>query len=200
MTSDKGKSAQFQAFLKDHAGQARTREVEERILTAFGINTQFHVDFKNCRRFLLADKSAWGDEVILYLTRQNALPASFEAEDAKWLRARYAEHQGLFRSGKFDGAYLNSVERIGMFLAFHKILPIWVIGAYREMAARLIDVMCGRAGLNQRIPLRETMRALNASLALETHQLQRTFLAVERRANQVRAERAARPPSEMAEG
>lgn len=170
----------FDLFLKSYKPRIRPEGYEQDLARAFEIDVRFMEEFRCLRRYLLADENNWGEDICLHLSRQGALPDTVTPQDERKLSSLYRQHSANFKTGKFDVNYLDSIETIALFYIYHNVRTLWLVGAYREQTSRLIDLVCERATMNQRIPLRGTMHALTSALTLEFNQIQRTFTMYER--------------------
>lgn len=170
----------FELFRDSYKPHIRSDGYDKEVAQSFTMDGRFFEEFRYLRRYLLADSNNWGDDILLHLSRNNALPASFSREDGKLLSRLYKDHAQIFRTGKFAEDYLQSIEQIALLFIYHDIRTIWILGGYREQTRRLIDLICERGKLNTRIPIRDTMHALTGALTIEMNQIQRCYTLYER--------------------
>lgn len=170
----------FELFLKSYKPHVRTDGHRERMIDGFKLEADFFSAFRLLKPYLASDKGDWGDDIVQYLTVSGALGDGFSEADGLKMRSLYSLHARAFRIGVFDEAYLDSIEDLALFFAYHDVKTLFIAGAYRQLTQRLIDLICDRAGLNRRVPLRTLMKALVSALSVELNQIQRTFTLYER--------------------
>lgn len=153
----------------------------------FRLDANFTAEFKYLRRYLLADKINWAEDIVSHLLTLDALSAKMDVTNLNILRNLYRTHVDVFRMGKFGEEYLDSVEDVALFFIYHDVKSLWLAGSYRELSARLIELVCRRRGFNKNLPIRGTMRALTAALLIELNQIQRTYTMYERNVGRIRS-------------
>lgn len=171
----------FELFQNAYKSTIRPKGMVKQLESVFGLDAKFKAEFRYLRKFLLADRVNWSDDIIAHLGTNDALAHDIDDHQQNTLRELYRVHADNFRLGEFGEAYLDSLEDVALFFIHHDIKSIWVVGAYREIAERLIDVISDKSQNNRNLPLRETMRALTSALLIEVNQLQRCFTMYERR-------------------
>lgn len=176
----------FEGFRDSFKPLMRPEGTVAQLACVFRLDANFSSEFKYLRRYLLADKINWAEDIVSHLMTLDALSAKMDVTNLNILRNLYRTHVDVFRMGRFGEEYLDSVEDIALFFIYHDVKSLWLAGAYRELSARLIELVCTRRGFNKNLPIRGTMKALTAALLIELNQIQRTYTLYERNVGRVR--------------
>ncbi len=173
-------SLDFGLFLRSYKHKIRPEGQLECVQAAFRLDAEFFAQFAIFQKIFRRSKINWGDEIVLNLQRKGALPKDISTDDMFRIISLYNKHTRLFRIGRFDEHYLDSIEDIALFFILHDVKSIWIAGAYRELSVQLIDLIMVEVGKAKDIPLAHSMKALSLALTVELNQIQRVFTMYER--------------------
>lgn len=174
------KELDYDLFRESYKPHLRPEGMAKQIETVFRLDPTFKAEFRYLRKFLLADRTNWAEDIVSHLMTIDALSERMDQQRFNLLRNLYRVHADNFRMGAFDEAYLCSLEDVALFFIQHDIKSLWLAGAYRELSCRLIEVISAKAANNRTLPLRGTMRALTSALLIEVNQMQRCYTMYER--------------------
>lgn len=170
----------FDLFHETYAPKIRPEGQLDRIKQAFGLDGEFFAQFEIFRLVLKTTRIEWGDELVMNLMKRGALTDQVDDKDIALLRRLFRDHTRIFREGKFDGAYLDSIEAVALFFVQNDIKTIWIAGAYRDLTARLVDLVIDLRAKNERLPIGHSIKAMTTALSVELNQIQRVFTMFER--------------------
>ncbi len=175
-----GGSAAYRAFVKAYKPKIRPENQLERVVKAFRLDVEFVQQFEIFRKSLKRSRIAWGPVLLSHLDDRGAFSTALSDEDRHCILSLYKIHERLFRVGRFDERYLNSVEDISLFFVHMDVKSVMIAGAYRELMDAHIDLVVSEVGKSQATPLAHSMKALTLALAFELNQIQRVFTMYER--------------------
>ena len=175
------KGIEFELFLDSYKGVVRSPDQIANMKTAFGLDAEFFAQFEIFRMVLKSTNIEWGDEIVMNLMRRGVIDASTDPKHVDKLKSLYRRHTRIFRDTKFDAEYLDSIEAVALFFVHRDIKTIWLAGAYRDLTARLIDLVVDLSSKNKRMPVGHPIKALTTALSVELNQIQRVFTMYERR-------------------
>lgn len=174
------KTFDYELFRSTYKPHIRPDDMARQMQTVFRMDPQFVAQHRYLRKFLLADRINWSEDIITHLTHIDALGDKLNLASLNTLRGLYKTHADLFRIGKYGEEYLDSVEDLALFFIHIDVKSLWLTGAYRELSLRLIDLIVERSANNRTLPLGGTMQALTTALLIEINQIQRTYTMYER--------------------
>lgn len=170
----------FEDFAKSYKPHIRPPDLVNALSKAFRLDAGFREEFRVLKPYLPAHKSDWGETVVNNLVESKSITRDEDGAKLNKIRSLYRHHSVIFRAGKFDEEYLDSIEDIALFFAFCDIKTLWVSSAYRDLTSNIIDFIYERQRLNRGHSVRFLMRAVTGALALELNQIQRTFTMYEK--------------------
>lgn len=179
-SNPKATGLDYSLFARSYKPKVRPDGQLERIQAAFRLDVEFFEQFKIFRKILMQSRIDWGQEIVSHLQENDALTTELDDSDAFRIKDFYNKHVRLFRGGRFDENYLDSIEDIALFFVFHDVKTIWIAGAYRELTSRLIDLVMSELEKSMNVPLGHSMKALNLALTVELNQIQRVYTMYER--------------------
>ncbi len=174
-------SESFEAFRARYLPLIRPEETLSRMRRALSVDAEFLGEFEILRSYLRPMMEGWADSLLGYLTKFPEFKEQFGFEENAQLRLLIREHAKQLAAGHFDEKYLTSLENIALFFIYHDVKSIWVAGAYQAITRDAIDMVFTRATDKNAIRVRQLMKILVSSLALELNQIQRVFIIYERR-------------------
>lgn len=173
-------SEQYRLFVESYKPKIRPEGQLERMVKAFRIDVQFLSQFEIFRSILKKSQIDWGTSILRHLHDRGAFKEDLGEEDERCILELYKRHTRLFRVGRFDEHYLDSIEDIALFFVHLDVKSIWLAGAYRELTDAHIDLVISTIGKTMSTPMGHSMKALTLALTAEINQIQRVYTMYER--------------------
>lgn len=170
----------FNAFRTHYRPLIRPKGLDIQLHRAFPIDARVATEHQALRQLLKLHGFNWVDEIGLFLVRNDAFDKGFTPADMDTLRALFHAHHRNVVVGRFDTRYLDSVEDIGLFLAFHGVTSVWVDGAYNCLSRGFLDLVVAADSMSSKVARQGVIRALSTWLGLEAGQLHRVMSEVAR--------------------
>lgn len=170
----------FADFLAHHKPLIRPEGTLVRMRRALSVDAEFLAEFEVLRGYLRPLLAKWSDALLGYLRQFPEFQEKFIGEEERLLRPMMIEHSKQLALGRFDEAYLDTIEDLALFFIYFDVRSIWVAGAYQSITRDAIDLVFKRAMERRAIRVRQLMKILVSSLALELNQIQRVYTIYER--------------------
>ncbi len=171
----------FEAFRARYLPLVRPEGTLSRMKRALSVDAEFLGEFEILRGYLRPMMEGWAESLLGYLKKFPEFKEQFGFEEDAQLRQLVREHAKQLAAGHFEEKYLESLENIALFFIYHDVKSIWVAGAYQAITRDAIDMVFTRATSKNAIRVRQLMKILVSSLALELNQIQRVYIIYERR-------------------
>lgn len=187
----------FDSFYARYRRQVRPEGTLERLTRAFEIGVEFQETFKLLRPYLRRFETEWAELIVDHVTRAKSATEAFDPQHRAAFAYIYGRHARSLYAGQFDAAYLASVEKVALYMAYRDIKSVWLAGAYQAVFERMIGFVFARTETHRRKKLETAIQVLAKAIAIETNQVQRVFTALE--TERLRAATDALPPAERAD-
>lgn len=171
----------FEAFRARYKPLIRPEETYARMRRAMSVDAEFLAEFGVLRSYLRPLLEGWSDGLLGYLKRFSEFSDQFSHADEIILQRLMREHAKHLAAGHFDERYLDSLEDVALFFIYFDVKSIWVAGAFQAITGDAIDFVFKRAEARHAIRVRQLVKALSKTLALELNQIQRVYTIYERR-------------------
>lgn len=167
-------------FRKAHRPRIRPKGTEERLRRAMEVDASFLAEFEALRAYLRPVLEEWPESLLSFLQRHPECHDRLEQEAVGELRRLVKAHSVHLAQGRFDAAYLDTLEDFALFFIRRDIKSIYLAGAYQAITARAIDLALERAKKRGAHRVPQLIQTLIATLSLELNQIQRVFIVHER--------------------
>ncbi len=169
----------FEAFAACHRPHIRPAETEARLRRAFEIDLEFTTSFRLLRPYLKRFKDPWSDRILAHLARSKSAEGALEPKSAAAFARIFKRHFGDLYRGRFDAAYLASVEEVALYMAYRDVKSVWLAGAYQKLLEDLTRQIVERNARARPKPFERVLCLAAKTIAIEMNQIQRVFTLVE---------------------
>lgn len=169
----------FAAFRADHLRHIRPDGTRQRLHRAFEIDVVFLESYGLARPYLARFQERWADAIAAHVAAARSNTGPFEPEDAAAFSRLYRLHMQHVIRGRFDDAFLDTLEDVALFMIYRDIKSVWLAGAHQKMLGDMIDLVFDRVEAPRRHRLNRIVKLLVKAMAIEMNQIQRVFTTVE---------------------
>lgn len=183
MNDQRSKRAEFERFCATFQPHIRPEGTLERLHRAFDVDLVFRDSFRLVRPYLRTPEIDWAGELEWRVLRAKSPSSALCEQNDALFRDLYRKHARQFYRGRFDAAYLTSVERVALSMVHLDIKTVWLAGAHQHLLEKITHHVFETTSRHRPKRIEQVVLLLSKAFAIEMNQIQRVYtLVAERRA------------------
>lgn len=167
-------SMQYTAFRDLHKPKIRPKGTLSRLWRAYEIDVHFLESFQILRPYMRRFGEEAAERIATHVVRSK-LVAPFSEHDAALFVSLYKKHAAALFRGRFDAAYLDTLEDVALFMIQHDVKTVWLSGAHIRILEDLIDHVFENTPKHRLKRMQTLIKLAAKSISIELNQIQRVF-------------------------